>query len=376
VRLAMLYLAFRNLFRHKIRLLIAVGGIALALVLILALDAIVTGIEDQFTTYIDNSGADIFVAQEGIRNLHMVSSALPDLIVAQVKQVPGVETVTPILYISTTLDTGKDSHLVYLIGLPPTATAGKPWRIAAGIAIPEAGQIVVDSDMAKRDNLKLGDTIKVFGQPFKIAGLSEKTANLLNAIAFISLADFARLRGSTNTVSFVLTTIKSGQLAQAVAGQIEQQVPGVTALARSDFADQERKVVIDMSADIINIMNLVGFLIGLTVMALTIYTATISLRTEYGLLKSVGAHNSHLYRVVLYQATANTLLGFALALLITFLLALAVPFFNSRLTLEITFVSLLKVGLLSLVIAAISAVLPIRQIAKLDPTKVFSGGKV
>jgi len=372
----MLYLAFRNLFRHKIRLLIAVGGIALALVLILALDAIVTGIEDQFTTYIDNSGADIFVAQEGIRNLHMVSSALPDLIVAQVKQVPGVETVTPILYISTTLDTGKDSHLVYLIGLPPTATAGKPWRIAAGIAIPEAGQIVVDSDMAKRDNLKLGDTIKVFGQPFKIAGLSEKTANLLNAIAFISLADFARLRGSTNTVSFVLTTIKSGQLAQAVAGQIEQQVPGVTALARSDFADQERKVVIDMSADIINIMNLVGFLIGLTVMALTIYTATISLRTEYGLLKSVGAHNSHLYRVVLYQATANTLLGFALALLITFLLALAVPFFNSRLTLEITFVSLLKVGLLSLVIAAISAVLPIRQIAKLDPTKVFSGGKV
>jgi hypothetical protein len=39
----MIRLAFRNLFQNKIRLVISVGWVALALLLILSLDAIFTG---------------------------------------------------------------------------------------------------------------------------------------------------------------------------------------------------------------------------------------------------------------------------------------------------------------------------------------------
>lgn len=67
-------LAFRNLFQNKARLIISVGGVALALLLSLSLDAILEGIQRQVTTYIDHSDADIFVAQEGVRNMHMASS--------------------------------------------------------------------------------------------------------------------------------------------------------------------------------------------------------------------------------------------------------------------------------------------------------------
>ncbi len=41
-------------------------------------------------------------------------------------------------------------------------------------------------------------------------------------------------------------------------------------------------------------MNLVGFLIGLAVMALNVYTATLARRAEYGVLKALGARNGHL----------------------------------------------------------------------------------
>ena len=41
----MIRLAFRNLFQNKIRLVISVGGVALALLLILSLDAIFSGVE-------------------------------------------------------------------------------------------------------------------------------------------------------------------------------------------------------------------------------------------------------------------------------------------------------------------------------------------
>ena len=54
----MIRLAFRNLFQNKARLAISIGGVALALLLILSLDAVFTGVERQVTAYIENSGAD------------------------------------------------------------------------------------------------------------------------------------------------------------------------------------------------------------------------------------------------------------------------------------------------------------------------------
>ncbi len=112
----MIRLAVRNLFQNKIRLAISVGGVALALLLILALDAIFNGVEKQITAYINHSGADIFVSQLNVRNMHMASSSLPMTTVQQVEAVPGVSTVTPILYLSNMVVVGEERNLAYIIG--------------------------------------------------------------------------------------------------------------------------------------------------------------------------------------------------------------------------------------------------------------------
>ena len=379
--------ALRNLLQNKIRLVISVGGVALALTLILALDAIMTGVEGQLTAYIDHSGADVFVSQAGVRNMHMVSSWLPASIVGKVQAVPGVASVTPIMYVTDTMDVGpkQDRYAVYVIGLPPGATIGGPWRIARGVSIPAEGQAVIDRGVAEQYALGIGDKVKILGQELTIAGLSEGTGNMLNSMAFITLDDFTRLRGNIQmggdtssdatmpTVSFVLVKVKPGVSPEAVATRIEQEVTSVTAQSREAFATQERKIVKDMVTDLITTMNLVGFLVGLAVMALTVYIATLSRRQEYGILKAVGAHNRYLYGTVLAQALYSVVLGVALALSITFLLSVIIPNLGSNLALEISSASLLKVSILSLVIAALSALLPIRQIAGLDPALVFKG---
>lgn len=381
--------ALRNLLQNKMRLVISVGGVALALSLILALDAIMTGVEGRLTAYIDNSGADVFVSQAGVRNLHMVSSSLPASVVGKVQAIPGVAAVTPIMYLTDTMEVGpnQDQYSIYVIGLPQGAAMGGPWRIARGVSIPATGQTVIDRGVAEKHGLGIGDKVNMLGQEFTIAGLSDGTGNLLNSVAFISMDDFARLRGnmpmgnatSTSTtipiISFALVKVKTGTSPDAVAARIEKEVPGVTAQSREAFATQERKIVKDMATDLITIMNLVGFLIGLAVMALTVYIATLSRRGEYGILKAVGARNRYLYGTVLAQALYSVVIGFALALTITFLLSVALPNFASTLTLQISSASLLKVGIASLVIAALSALLPIRQLARLDPARVFKGAR-
>jgi putative ABC transport system permease protein len=366
---------FRNLFQGKVRVLISVGGVALALMLILALDAIFTGAEGQVTAYIDNSGADVFVAQEGVRNMHMASSSLPAAVSELVSSVPGVESTTPILYTTNMVVVGKERSLAYIIGLPAEARVGGAWQVVEGsLALaPGARDTVIDGGVAAKSGVKLGGRVKIMGEEFTVSGLSQGTANLTNSVAFIAMSDFSRLRGDSSTISYLLVNVNPGESPEAVAARIEESVNGVSAVSRTAFAEGERQVVRDMGSDIIAIMNLVGFFIGLAVMALTVYTAALSRRAEYGVLKALGASNRHLYFSVLAQAMMSVGLGFGLGMAVTLLLALATPYLGLNLALTVSGQSLVKAGGMSVVIAGLSSVLPIKQIAGLDPAIVFRG---
>lgn len=375
----MLRLAYRNLFQSKARLLISVGGVALALMLILALDAILTGVEVRVSAYIDNSGADVFVAQKDVRNMHMASSSLPASVVDQVKAVGGVELASPVLYVTNVVESekeGGEQALVYVIGLPADARLGGPWRVLEGAAVPSSGEVIIDRSVADRLKAQLGSEVKVLGRLLRVAGLAGDTSSLTNSITFISMDDFRKALGrgqglESQVVSFVLVKARQGQNAEDLARRIEAQIGGVTAQTRQEFARQERVVVRDMSTDIVTIMNLIGFVIGLAVMALTVYTATLARRAEYGALKALGARNGHLYRTVLAQALYSVGLGLALGLAFTLALTAVVPPLVSSLYLQLSSESVLKAGVASLVIAGLSAIVPIIQIARLDPAVVF-----
>jgi ABC-type antimicrobial peptide transport system permease subunit len=91
------------------------------------------------------------------------------------------------------------------------------------------------------------------------------------------------------------------------------------------------------------------------------------------MLKALGARNRDLYFTVLAQAMLSVILGFLFGLLITLLLTVFLPVVGFDLNLAVSGMSLVKVGSFSIIIAAVSAVIPIRQIAGLDPAMVFRG---
>ena len=371
---ATLLLARRNLAGNRVRFLVSVGGVALALSLTLALDAIYAGVANQLTTYIDRSGADVWVSQPGVRNLHMVASWLPDSVTDQVRAVPGVAAVTPILEATDTIAAGDERAVAYVIGLPADAPMGGPWDVVEGSGRVGPGEVIVDRGFARKAGVALGDRVTVLGGEATIVGLSEGTASLVNSVAFVSFDDFRTLRGAAPLVSFVLVKVAPGASAETVAADIGRDVPSVTVQTRTEFSSQERRLVTDMSADVISIMNAVGFVVGLAVVALTVYVATLARRREYGVLKALGARNRVLYRVVLAQAVLSIAVGFLVALGFTALLAWAVPRMGLNLELAISAASLVKVGLFAAIIAGLAAILPIRQVAGVDPAVVFRRG--
>jgi putative ABC transport system permease protein len=369
----MIRLAYRNLFQNKVRLLISTGGVALALMLVLALDAIFIGVEQQITAYIDRSRADIFISQAGVKNMHMATSSLLASVVAEVEAVNGVRTVTPILYVSNVIGVGEERNLAYIIGLPENALAGTVSDISEGSGVPGRKQAVIDQNVASASGISIGDQVEILGRTFTIAGLSQGLSSLVNSVAFISQPDFSEIRGGQEVISFLLVQVEDGYAPSDVSTAIEKQVDGLTSQTTQEFSRQERQVVKDMGTDIITIMNLVGFSVGLAVMALNVYTAILSRRAEYGIMKALGARNLQLYQAVLAQALFSISLGVLVGLLFVALLSFSIPRLGFDFQLVLTYRSILKVLAVSLFIGCFSAILPVRQISRLDPAQVFVG---
>ncbi len=99
-------LARRNLQRQRGRLVLSVGGVGLALLLVLSLDAIYAGAVRQITAYINGTGAGVIVSQRGVSTMHMSNSSLPLATLERVRRAPGVRRADAILY-STVVLSGR-----------------------------------------------------------------------------------------------------------------------------------------------------------------------------------------------------------------------------------------------------------------------------
>ena len=115
----MFLLAWKNLTQNRTQFLLSVGGVALALLLMLSLDALLAGSEEDLVAYIEGSGADIFISQEGVKNMHMAASAITEQNIRKAAHAPGVASASPILYTTGVIKAGEADILSYVIGFDP-----------------------------------------------------------------------------------------------------------------------------------------------------------------------------------------------------------------------------------------------------------------
>ena len=361
-------LARRNLFQDRRRAVLAVAGIAAALLLVLVLDGIFAGTMQQVTAYLRNIPSDVVVSQRGVRTMHMSSSALPETVVKDVKQVPGVVSADGIRFTTSTLRSPTGGQLSYVIGYDTSTGTGGPWRMASGRA-PRAGEVVVDEVGAEQLGARIGGTVEVLGRFFRVSGLSSGGTSITNTTTFMPTGDFAAIRGPA--ISYVLVRGASNTSGSALARRIEAAVPGSTVQTKSEIVGQESRIVRDMSADILQIMSIIGFLIALAVVALTLFTATLSKLHEYTVVKALGANAGRLVRTVLAQALWSIGLGFVAALVLLFAVAALVAALTPNVRLAVETATVVRVAVAAAVAGGIGTLVPLRRLLRLDPATAF-----
>ena len=359
--------ARRQLLVRKGRTFAGIAGIATAFLLVLALKAMFAGMEGRLTAYIDGSGADVIVAQRGVRSMHMTESALPERSVRAIASLPGIAAAKPILYAPATLERGDKRGLVYLIG---DETGGPPLALASGRR-PGEGEILPDRELARTLGSPPGSTVQAFGRSFRVSGEIEGFTLISNAFAFVRLQDLARTLRSAGVVSYVLVEIEPGVDASGIAARIEGAVPGVTASTREEFASSERRLVGDMSTDIVRAMILVGFVIGVAVAGLVAYSSALAQLRDYAVLRALGLRARSALGLAVAQIGAMVTAAFLLALLLTWVLAQLLPRLTPLLTLSIRPGDVAQVLAVAGAVALGAAAFPAVRVSRIDPASVF-----
>jgi putative ABC transport system permease protein len=228
---------------------------------------------------------------------------------------------------------------------------------------------VVDTILAEEHGLALGDIFEIKGQQFEVVGLSAETRSWMAAFIFVTDDAASLLSGSMGTVSFILVQTDESERA---AVDIESAT-GLLALDPGSIADQDREVLAGVLESPVRLMILIAFSAGTLVIALTAYSGLVDRIREYGIVKAMGAGRMTVTRIVLGQtmmlAIVGTAVGYAMYLGGAWLVSQARPQFWFALEPR----HLLVVFGGSLVMAVLAAILPARQVARLDPATVYRG---
>ena len=362
-------LALRNLAVDWVRLGLSVLGVAVSVMLVLILRGYLDGAYQQASAYFDHTPGQIVVAQAGTRNTISSASILPEAAVEAVRATAGVRRSIPVLEAFAIVELHDRKQFAFAVGYDPQGGGG-PWELASGREPRKDGEIVVDRLLADEHDVALGDQIEILGEPFTVVGLAEGTTFWIGTWAFMTKAALEELTRAPEATSFVFVTVDEGADRDAVRQRLDD-IPGVTALPRDELIENQRRVLGRIYEAPLGLMVGIAYGVGVLVVGLVIYSATIERAREYGVLKAIGGSNWVLYRVILGQALVASVLGALVGVGLGYGASAALegirPQFN--IVIEPAAVAVVLAG--SLGTAFLGAIIPARAIARLAPSEVF-----
>jgi putative ABC transport system permease protein len=359
-------LARRNLLAEPRRLIAGAAGVGLSIMLILLLDGLWAGIEAKITTYEDNVGADLYVAEPGTRNFFGALSRIPAGTVDTVRADPDVNWAVPVRGFLSIVGLHDTKVPTYVIGSVPGERGG-PWALGRGRAPAADNEVAIGNVVAKRHGLDVGDRIDIMGRSFIVVGTT--TDAFMVSFVFMTHAATDDLLSAPGTTSFVLVGTDDPP---AVRARLVSS--GLSVLDRDELARADLKLMARAYSVPLRVMRAVAFAIGSLVIALTVYAAVMDRRREYGIVKAMGASGRRLLTLAMHQ----TLIIAGIGLLTGGLLFLAGRSFITWVRPQ--FVIVATPGGIGRAVAAgvlmgvVAAAIPARRLARLEPATAYRGG--
>ncbi len=373
----MVDLGLKTLLHDKVRLLITVSGVAFAVTLVLVQVGLFVGLLDNSTITIRKLSADLWVTSKNAPNLDFVHQ-FPESNLYRARSVPGVARADNLIlcFVQVSLPSGaEETAIVY--AMEDLRGWGIPWRVTSGNVddLKRGAFVMFDESAAKRFGaFQVGDYREVMGQRLKVIGTSHEAKSFTTTpLAFMDFRRAQQLQPELlgGKTSYIVVKLAPGANVEAVRTELAARLPYNDVFTSQAWAERSRGYWIENTGLGFNAFLTVflGCLVGVVVVAQTLYTSTMEHLKEFGTVKAIGGSNLDIYRMLGKQATVAAVLGFVLGYLPAQLLKPVIASAGLKLIIAPELTLLVLVGTVALCLA--SALVSFRKVASIDPALVF-----
>jgi len=276
----------KNLLRRRLRTILTLCGIGMAVAAFVGLVGFSRAFEQQWMRIYSSSGIDLEVIQGTFLNTSMDESAA-----AKIRALPDVAQATPTIY--NVMDLNPEVNaLVY--GWKAESYEFNSLQILAGRRFNDgAPEAMLGDVLAENLKMKPGETLEIQGTQFTVTGIYHG-ASALEADAMImpldQLQQLSGLQGKVSTVHVWLRPAPRGeswqQYLKHAQVEIETALPGIRAVPAAERASDNQFVKLaEASAwGTSTLALLIGILSIANTMAMSVFERT----REIGILRALG----------------------------------------------------------------------------------------
>ena len=353
-----------NLVHRPLRSLISIVAIAVEVTLILLIVGLATGMLNDSRKRTKGTGADVIVRPPGSSAIIGFTGAPVPVKVADIlhKQ-PHVVGVSPV---AVNLISGTSLEFIYGIDLKSFEAVGGPLRYLEGGPFQGSYDMLVDELFASGKNVRVGSTVELMNQKFRVAGVVEAGHG---ARRFIPLETMQDLIGAPGKASIFYVKLDNPANAELVANQIKQ-LPGMenySVMSMAEFLSQMTPERLPGLSSFIKVVVGIAVVIGFIVIFQSMYTAVMERTREIGILKSLGASKLYIVRVILRETLVLAVAGIIVGMIISFTARPILHYKFPTLPVEITNGWILRATIIAIVGAIFGAIYPAFKAAQKDP---------
>lgn len=371
-------LALKNLFHDKVRLAVTLVGIIFSVVLSSIQLGLFVGFQRATSDILFYSNADLWITSENVTH---AEDGVPfsEKKLYKVLGSPDVERVEKqiVQFANWKKPNGADTGIL-LVGGNLDGGMGVPFKIVRGniedLNKPDA--VMVEELYADKLGVsEIGETVEIGGFRAEVVGFTRGVRSFTTSppvfTTFKNAQNFFGL--PEDQTLYLVVRAKEGADLQALKTDLKNRVKDVDVYTRMEWTGKQRNYwMFGTGAGItVLIAAALGLLVGVVVVAQTIYAATVDHIKEYGTLKAMGATNFYLYKVIITQAFLSGLIGYAIGMTV----ALFVSYISQQGTTAIILPWQLVLALfgLTMIMCVGASVVSINKVTRIDPAMVFKG---
>ena len=320
--------ALKNLQRRPVRTWCMVFFVFMLAASLFMSSVLVDSMEESLEKTVNRIGADVIVVPKEYESNMADSLFMGELCnfsfdskwVEDIKNVDGIEAISPQLYMQTMSASCCDSAVQLIAFDPETDFIVSSWLEDDGIKMPGRGEFIVGSSITPGDS----GTMKFFNVEYKVIGQLEKTGTSYDSCVFMNYDTAQDMMNGETWVKFFGETPDVRRMVSSLMIRAEEDMPITTIAGAINFklpdgspvsAYTTNGIMSDAMASVESMGSYTRILMGLisvlvVAALLCIFTITINERTkEFGILASLGADSRKLSGIVLTEGFMIGLAG-------------------------------------------------------------------